>query len=192
MERDDGSSERSTTDEFLEAASSEAVYQDIELLYWLLPQATRIVRSKLAGTVDSGEIEDIAARAVEKFYLTFDFAGLADLPIEHARNRLFGFLNRITLQTVIDYQRALQRRRQQQEKVPLPLIAISEDQLPAAKAAVRKMPKSEKEFLQLKLVENLSYPEMQALYATPRKKPPSISGMKSRMARILGRLRKQL
>jgi DNA-directed RNA polymerase specialized sigma24 family protein len=195
MEPEDRSSERSTTDDFLEVASSDRAYQDIELFNWLLAEAlritTRIARSRLTVQIGSGDIEDLAAKAIEKFYLKFDFAGLADLPIEHAKNRLFLFLSTIVRQTIVDCQRAMQRERRQQEQMPLPLIEISVDQAPAAEAVIRRLPKSEKEFLQLKLVDNLSYPEMQNYYAGPRKKPPSVSGMKTRMHRIIKRLRNQ-
>jgi DNA-directed RNA polymerase specialized sigma24 family protein len=190
MERDDGSSERSTTDEFLEAASSERALQDIELFNWLFAAAKRRVRSLFRGPVSTGDVEDLAAKAIDKFYRTFHFAGLAGLPIEHARNRLFYFLNVIVEQTVTDHWRDMERGRQNQQ-IQLPLIEISEDQWPAAAAAIKRLPKSEKEFLQLKLVDNLTYAQIQACYTKPRKKPPTISGMKTRMHRLMKKLRGQ-
>ena len=187
MQRDDSSSQRSTTDDFLEAASAEGACQDIELFKWVFATAHRAVNGMLAGSVGFGDVEDLAAKSTEKFYLKFDFSGLARLAIDHRRKRLFHFLNVMVARTVVDYWRGKKEGREQQLR--LPLIEISKEQLPQARSAIRQLPRSDRELIDLKLVRDLTYPEVQNYYAGPRKKPPSISALKTRMHRIMEKLR---
>ena len=189
MPSDHRTAKRLTVNDFLEAASSEDAVQDIDLFNWLFAAAKRSVRG-MVDLVSSADVEELAAKAMEKFYKSFDFPGLAALAIDHRRNRLFHYLNLIVAQTVIDYQRV---RKDGRELRPSPaLLEISAVQLPQAKAAIRQMPKNDRELLDLKLVRDLSYQEIQQYYSGPHKRPPSISALRTRKHRIIEQLRKRL
>jgi DNA-directed RNA polymerase specialized sigma24 family protein len=186
---DHKTAKRLTVNDFLEAASSDAADQDLELFNWLFAAAKRSVRA-MADLVGFADVEELAAKAMEKFYKNFDFPGLAALTIDHRRNRLFHYLNLIVAQTVIDYQRGRKEGRELQ--LLQPLLEISEDRLPQAKAAIRQMPKNDRELLDLKLVRDLTYQEIQQYYSGPRKRPPSISALRTRKHRIIEQLRQRL
>jgi DNA-directed RNA polymerase specialized sigma24 family protein len=159
-----------------------------EVYFQVLFQTVQVwVRKSLYHSVSSAEVEDIAQDCLWRFYKEFDFDKMASLPDATQQKRfLNSFLYLLKKRCVADF---LETRTRKTLDDFAALIAIESDQIDRARAAIYGLPKADKRLLELRVVQDMEYSEIQDYYSTARKKGPSPGALRTRVYRIIDRLR---